>query len=146
MKTLSYIMYTIWWCIGAYLGMHYALFIFLMSFMLFDTITGIAKWVRLKSFNSSRLTRWLISKIFILNLIILLWAWSNVTFENIIIDNYILGAIIGMLCIAEIISSIQNIIVVHTGEAIKEYDAVSMVLHTILWFFRDRLENMKNIK
>lgn len=143
MKTLAYIAYTIGWCIGAVLWLHYTLFVFLTSVMVFDTVTWVAKWVRLWSFSSHRLTRWLISKIFIITLVLFFSAGSHHVFPDILWDDTVLWLLIGMLVIAEFISTIQNIIIVHSWQQIEEYDAVSYVLHRILSLLRDKLENIK---
>jgi hypothetical protein len=49
--------------------------------------------------------------------------------------------IIAVLCAAEFISSIQNIIVVRTGKETQEVDAITYALRGILKMFRNFIDN-----
>jgi len=48
--------------------------------------------------------------------------------------------LIALLCAAEFISSIQNIIVVKTGKAIEEIDAVTFALNALLSTMKKSLD------
>lgn len=123
--------------------MHYISFVFLTVVMIFDTLAWTAKGIRLWEFRTGRLTWGIIAKLFILWLVLIFWAASHTVFPTITRDDNFLGMVIWMLAIAEIISSIQNIIMVRSWEHIEERDAVSFVLSSVLWILRDKLENMK---
>lgn len=142
-KSISYLLYIMWSCIWAILWMHYMSFIFLTVVMLFDTITWTAKSIRLWEFRSNRLTRWIISKILILLLILLFATASHNIYPTITRDDSFVWLIIWMLWVAELISSVQNIIMVRSWEHIEERDAVSFVLSSVLWILREKLEGMK---
>lgn len=142
-KSISYLLYTVWGCIWAMLWMHYISFIFLTVVMLFDTLTWTAKSIRLWEFRSNRLTRWIISKILILVLVLLFAVASHNIYPTIKRDDSFVWLIIWMLSIAEIISSTQNIIMVRSWEHIEEWDAVSFVLSNINSVLRNRLEWIK---
>lgn len=142
-KSISYLLYVAWSCIWAMLWMHYISFIFLTIVMLFDTITWTTKSIRLWIFRSNRLTRWIISKILILLLILIFAVASHNIYPSITRDDSFVWLIIWMLWIAELISSIQNIIMVRTWKHIEERDAVSFVLSFINESLRDKLEWIK---
>ena len=142
-KSISYLLYVAWSCIWAILWMHYISFIFLTIVMLFDTITWTTKSIRLWIFRSNRLTRWIISKILILLLILIFAVASHNIYPSITRDDSFVWLIIWMLGIAEMISSIQNIIMVRSWEHIEERDAVSFVLSFINESLRDKLEWIK---
>ena len=125
MKIIPYFLYTSWACLWMILWMHYMMFIFLTIVMIFDTLAWTAKSIRLGEFKSGRLTRGIIAKLFILWLVLMFWL------------------VIGMLAIAEVISSVQNIMMIRSWEHIEERDAVSFVLSSVLWMLRSKLENMK---
>lgn len=142
-KSISYLLYVAWSCIWAILWMHYISFIFLTIVMLFDTITWTTKSIRLWIFRSNRLTRWIISKILILLLILIFAVASHNIYPSITRDDSFVWLIIWMLWVAELISSVQNIIMVRSWEHIEERDAVSFVLSSVLWILREKLEGMK---
>lgn len=141
--TISYIMYTIWACMWTFLWMHYISFVFLTVVMLFDTLAWTAKSIRLGEFKSGRLTRGIIAKLFILWLVLMFWWASHTLFPSITRDDSFLWLVIGMLAIAEVISSVQNVMMIRSWEHIEERDAVSFVLSSVLWMLRSKLENMK---
>lgn len=143
MKFISYALYTVWACIWTILWMHYLSFIFLTVAMVFDTLAWTAKSIRLWEFKSGRLTRGIIAKLFILWLVLVFWAASHTIFPTITRDDNFLWLVIWMLAIAEVISSIQNVIMVRSWEHIEERDAVSVVLSSILSMLRNKLEWMK---
>ena len=143
MKFISYALYTAWACIWTILGMHYMLFIFLTVVMIFDTLAWTAKGIRLWEFRTGRLTWGIIAKLFILWLVLIFWAASHTIFPTITWDDSFLWLVIGMLAIAEVISSVQNVMMIRSWEHIEERDAVSVVLSTILSMLRNRLEWMK---
>lgn len=142
-KSISYILYLMWSCIWAILWIHYVSFIFLTVVMLFDTVTWTAKSIRLWEFRSNRLTRWIISKILILWLIMVFAVASHNLYPEIKRDDSFVWLLIWMLAIAEIISSIQNVMMIRSWEHIEERDAVSFVLSSVLWILREKLEGMK---
>lgn len=142
-KSISYFLYLMWSCIWAILWIHYASFIFLTVAMLFNTVTWTAKSIRLWEFRSNRLTRWIISKILILWLIMVFAVASHNLYPEIKRDDSFVWLIIWMLGIAEMISSTQNIIMVRSWEHIEERDAVSFVLSFINSALRDKLEWIK---
>ena len=141
--TISYFLYTAWACIWTILGMHYMLFIFLTVVMIFDTLAWTAKGIRLWEFRTGRLTWGIIAKLFILWLVLIFWAASHTIFPTITWDDSFLWLVIWMLAIAEIISSIQNVMMIRSWEHIEERDAVSFVLSSVLWILREKLEGMK---
>ncbi len=123
--------------------MHYISFVFLTIVMLFDTLAWTTKGIRLGEFKSARLTRGIIAKLFILWLVLIFWAASHTIFPTITWDDSFLWLVIGMLAIAEVISSIQNVMMIRSGEHIEERDAISFVLSSVLWMLRSKLEWMK---
>lgn len=143
MKFISYALYTVWACIWTILWMHYLSFIFLTVVMVFDTLAWTAKSIRLWEFRSNRLTRWIISKILILWLIMVFAVASHNLYPDIKRDDSFVWLIIWMLGIAEMISSTQNIIMVRSWEHIEERDAISFVLSFINSSLRDKLEWIK---
>jgi hypothetical protein len=143
MKFISYALYTAWACIWTILGMHYMLFIFLTVVMIFDTLAWTAKGIRLWEFRTGRLTWGIIAKLFILWLVLMFWWASHTLFPSITRDDSFLWLVIGMLAIAEVISSVQNVMMIRSWEHIEERDAVSFVLSSVLWMLRSKLENMK---
>ena len=143
MKFISYALYTVGACIWTILWMHYLSFIFLTVVMIFDTLAWTAKSIRLWEFKSWRLTRWIIAKIFILWLVLVFWAASHNVFPSITWDDNFLWLVIWMLSMAEVISSVQNIITVRSWQHIEERDAVSYVLSGILEILRNKLEWIK---
>lgn len=97
--------------------------------MVFDVMTGIGKRIALwhKDITSRKLTVGLMSKIFVLSLLLLLaWAFKITTLWN----DVAIGVVVWLFIAWELYSSIQNIYTIKTGKKISEYDAVG----TILWW------------
>lgn len=141
--TLCYAWYIIWACIGLLFWAETASFYILMTVLAFDTITGITKSVRLKRFKTSDAIWWVISKIFMVMLVMLFSIISQNKFPANERPEHISSWIMWFLIIAELISSIQNIIMVKTGIEIPEWDAVSFVYNGIIDKLRKVLQSIK---
>lgn len=127
----------------------------LLWFMGFDVITGISKayilwnaWVKQtysdgsiqnSRFQSHKLKIGIISKFLVACLPFGVLFFAQVTGGyNVNLPSDI---IIAVLCAAEFISSIQNIIVVRTGKETQEVDAITYALRGILKMFRNFIDN-----
>lgn len=144
MKTLAYIAYITSTCIWIMLWKHEVLFIVLTSAMLFDTLFGVLKSLRLKNFNSWTLWRWAVSKLAILSFILFIWiVWTH-AYPALQWNENVIWWLFWILLVAEIISILQNIIVIKTWEHIEEYDAVTDTLRfihkTIIGILKEKIK------
>jgi hypothetical protein len=121
----------------------------------FDIITGIAKayilwsaWVKQTYadgtiqnswFQTHKLKIGIISKFLVACLPFGMLFFAQVTGGYSV--NLPSDIIIAVLCAAEFISSIQNIIVVRTGKETQEVDAITYALRGILKMFRNFIDN-----
>lgn len=131
MKTLAYIAYITSTCIWVMLWKHELLFIVLTGAMLFDTLFGVLKSLRLKNFNSWTLWRWAVSKLAILSFILFIWIVDNHAFPLLLRNDKVIWWVFWILLVAEFISILQNLIVIKTWEHMEEYDAVTYTLKFI---------------
>ena len=145
-------------CLFSYLWIEFEAMILLFMLLFTDTIFGIAKsyvlyndptatyedWTpRNKWFNSHKLKIGVLSKILLL-IIPPLVAW--VFKINWINAWFLISGWLWLLCVAELISIIQNFIMIRTGKEIEEFDAITFVLKKILSFIREFLESKMNTK
>lgn len=100
-----------------------------IALMAFDTVVWMAKAIRIWKFQTKKMIWWLISKVFIIGIILFVWAslkifsWEITEFVNTSIT-----FIMWVLWFWELVSIIQNVIVVRTWKDMEERDAVWMVL------------------
>lgn len=124
------------------LGMNFESFVVLAVLMLLDTITGVIKTGRVsgwRAVNSHRLTFGIISKcLVILVPLILVWVGRQIGIDLLALAN----GVMAVLILAEAYSIIANIVAVRTGNEVKEFDAISLILGKVNQF----LEAMLNKK
>lgn len=116
----------------------------LAALMILDVITWITKRLALgrKDITSRKLWVWMVSKIFILAILLLLaWAIKITTFWN---DTAIAIVIWGFI-FAEMYSSIQNIYIMLSKKEVTEYDAITIIMGWLLSFVRNRIERTLDI-
>ena len=145
MKALAYTAYTTIVGIAIYYNINPELYAWLWVFMLLDTTLGVIKAWRLSKwdatfFSSRTLKVGVVSKISILCLVLGLGFITKSVLPTADRGDNFIGMVLWLLCVAEFISMIQNTIVIKTGDAMTEYDAVSMVLSWLLWQVKGILE------
>lgn len=121
-------------------------FIILTVLMWFDTLFWVTKAYVLYSkdnpgrLSSRRLKIWVISKISILMLVALFWMilWYVTDIND--ISTMSITTILWILIVAEFISILQNVMMIRSGEEMKEWDAISFVLNSIYGTFTKALE------
>ncbi len=150
--------YTLFVCAAIWLhdkGLDINNWLILLWFMGFDILTGICKAYVLWSagikqtyddgtiqnswFQTHKLKIGLISKFLVACLPFGMLFFAQVTGGYSV--NLPSDIIIAVLCAAEFISSIQNIIVVRTGKETQEVDAITYTLRGILKMFRNFIDN-----
>lgn len=133
MKNLGYIPAFI---VG--LGLNFDAISILASFMLIDTFLGVARTMAIhggNSFRSRLLAHGIISKLLVLfipTLLVYTGKGSGISFLP------IANGTISILVLAEAYSILGHIQSIRTGEDVKEFDAVSLVLKNV----RNVLEKM----
>lgn len=142
-STMCYSAYIIWACVWLIFWEEVLWFYILMSVLLFDTITWIAKAVRFGVFRSNDMIWWIISKIFMIWIVIMFAIIMQSKFPDSILPSHILSWLMWLLIVAEIISIIQNTMMVKTWVRIEEWDAVTFVLSTILNKLKTTLQSIK---
>lgn len=138
--TVAYTSYFSIACLSMALQDHYILFVVLSSAMFIDTFFWFLKSIRIGTMQSRRLGWGILSKFTILAFILFLSAVSNQAFPEILWDQNIVHGIMWILVVAEVISMVQNLIVIKTWEHIEEFDAVTKALKFILATFRNTFE------
>lgn len=158
MALFWYCTYTFFMCFAIWLHSKWLYvnnWLILLWFMGFDIITGISKayvlWnsgikqtyddgtIQNSWFQTHKLKIGLISKFLVACLPFGMLFFAQVTGGYSV--NLSSDIIIAVLCAAEFISSIQNIIVVRTGKQTQEVDAITYALRGILKIFRNFIDN-----
>lgn len=123
---------------AGFYGKHEALQSILMVLWMADTFTGILRAFRLWRLKSRSIWYGTISKT------LLLWVPFTIHIAAEAVQsgsgNAITSIAFATLCMAEVISNIQNIQVIKTGVDITEQDAMSKVLNGILTLLNKMLE------
>jgi len=116
----------------AYIWIETSIICLILILMAWDTLTWVIKSIKLHDFNSRRLIWWLVSKMLVVCAVLLTWATlQTFSWEATPLVTVSISAIMWMIWFGELMSSIQNIIVVRTWEKIKEVDVVWQTLNYI---------------
>jgi hypothetical protein len=147
MKTLATCTYILCWTLAAFYNT-YELAIWTLWILLFlDSISWLIKWFRLGKASSYKLAYWIIAKV----LIAAIPLWLNLLFKQTglwEIGESFISIVFSTLSVAELISFIQNIVVIRTWIEQKEQDVISWILSSILsvlnWVFDKLKEKISN--
>lgn len=114
----------------------------LAIFMMLDTVLGVVKSMVLhgpRSFTSRILAHGLVSKLLVLLVpLIVVWSGRGAGFDL----HMLASGVISILVLSEAYSILGHIQSIRTGEEVKEFDAVSLVLKSV----REVLEKMLTTK
>lgn len=120
-----------------YYGIDAEWMIILTALMIFDVIFGVTKsyvlesWTNKDWFSTHKLKIWLISKVSIFCVFILFWVLLKyVTWSSVAMDITTMW-VLWIFIVAEFISVLQNVIMIRTGKAIAERDALSYWLNML---------------
>lgn len=142
LKRISYIWYWISGAIGYAIGGHDMSFYMLMIAMALDTLFWCLKALRFDEFNSSDAMWWTIAKVLMLIILMFFNHMSKSWFSTSFITHWV-GGLLWFLTRAEVVSVIQNYLMIRTGEKIKERDAVTEIWNVILDSIRSALQSIK---
>jgi phage-related holin len=130
--TLCYSAYALALCLWYIFWDATSAFYLLMIAMTFDSLTWFLKSIRLWWFESSYLWWWIATKVLLIWIILLFGVAVKIGLDWAVDISWIASSFLWFLIVAEIISIIQNTLIIKTGEKIEERDAVSFVLNLVL--------------
>lgn len=113
--------------------------------MLADTILWVGKsyvlWADSTWFSSHKMKVWIMSKMAILIAATLAWISISYITKSQEISWMLADIFVWLLVAAELVSIIQNSIMMHTGKQVEEWDAISLVLTWLLKQIKDFLSD-----
>lgn len=127
--------------VGAtYLWLNNEVFWILAMLIVIDFITGIIKAYRIwDKVTSKWMWVWQASKAFLLLIPILVSLWFKAIWED---WTKVLTSLLWILIVAEIYSSVSNIMQIIKGKYIEEFDVITLILSWVLGKIKTVLENL----
>ena len=113
--------------------------------LLSDTAFWIGKsyilyWHEFGRFSSHKLKRWVLAKMSIIICAVLIGICVSYLTKHNIVSGLLADVFIWLLIGAELISLIQNSIMIHTEKEIDEFDAISLVMTRMLNKFKSLID------
>ena len=149
MTRYSICIYWLYICTSAFLAKYWLDWEWLIMrsvLMVFDSITWarkavVLKWVGMEAFSSARRTGGVISKVLrLISMILFAWITGYIA-DSHVVTNIATNIVLWLLIVAEFISILQNIIMIHQRKHIPEWDAVSVVLWRMLRVLKKVVED-----
>jgi len=120
-----------------YLWIDHKVFWLYTILLFIDFLTWVIKWWRQKNLSSAKAINGFLGKFLMLLVIFSFWVFGKINDYDM---SYILSWTFFALSLAELYSIISNVYEIRTGNKVKEYDAVAIILQYVLWWIKERLE------